>query len=395
MADQVLTPAAPATVAPAANGDQPDQFFAPQMEELLNKAYAEARPHEFKAPKVSTPADRPGPAGAMGPVGAPPGTTEPNPEKPAAAPESKPPVKAAQWKEVNEERARLKEENAKFKADLDKYTKEQEKWKSWETERKEYDTIKQHNVELLARMQQFALEKDPRFENHFKGKTETAIALAKQAVGETYAKRIAELLQLPDSDFRTAQLDEIMSELTTTRQSRLGAAIVEMDRINLERSVALSKSKENWELKQKADREREQGEKQQFERTFQDRLQKWSDPEKGLALFQKKDGDEAHNAEVDKRVEHARNILNMTLSADEFSKAALWASAAPGLLQDLLASREREKQKDAELEALKAGGPELQGGGGEETAVDDDKQYEGMSMGEIIALKAQKQGAWR
>ena len=30
-----------------------------------------------------------------------------------------------------------------------------------------------------------------------------------------------------------------------------------------------------------------------------------------------------------------------------------------------------------------------------ETAVDDEKQYEGMSMGEIIAIKAQKQGAWR
>jgi hypothetical protein len=166
-----------------------------------------------------------------------------------------------------------------------------------------------------------------------------------------------------------------------------------MDRINLERSVALSKSKENWELKQKADREREQGEKQQFERTFQDRLERWSDPEKGLALFQKKDGDEAHNTEVDKRVEHARNILNMNLSADEFSKAALWASAAPGLLQTLMASQEREKQLTAELEALKAGGPELQGGG-EQTEVDDEKQYEGMSMGEIIAAKVNKAGGF-
>ena len=64
------------------------------------------------------------------------------------------------------------------------------------------------------------------------------------------------------------------------------------------------------------------------------------------------------------------------------------------LLQDLLASREREKQKDAELEALKAGGPELQGSG-QESTVDDDKQYEGMSAGEIIALKAKQAGGWQ
>jgi hypothetical protein len=311
-------------------------------------------------------------------------------EKPA----DKPPAKAAQWAEVNAERNRLKEENAKFKTEQEKYTKEQEKWKTWETERNEIQTIKQHNTELLNRMQQIALEKDPRFENHFKAKTDTAIALAKQAVGDSHAERVSKLLQLPDSDWRTEQLESVMSELGPTRQSRLGAAIVEMDRINLERSTALARSKENWEAMQKADRDEQQNRKQQFERTFQDRLQAWSDPEKGLALFQQKDGDMEHNAEVQKRIEKARAILNMNVSPDEFSKAALWASAAPGLLQDLISSREREKQLTTELEALKAGGPELQGGG-EEVPADDEKQYEGKSMGEIIALKAMKAGGWQ
>jgi len=392
MPEPVLTPAAPATVASPTNGDQPDQFFAPQMEELVQKAYAEARPHEFKPPKVSEPKN----GSVAEPADSPDRPSQTSPQAPAKEAESpsKPPVKAAQWKEVNEERARLKEENAKFKAEQEKYAKEQEKWKSWETERNEFETIKKHNLELLDRMQQIAVEKDPRFENYFKTKTDTAIALARQAVGDSHAERVSKLLQLPDSDWRTEQLEAVMAELGPTRQSRLGSAIVEMDRIALERSTAISKSKENWEAMQKADRENKQNQKQQFERTFQDRLQKWSDPEKGLALFQKKDGDEAHNAEVQNRVEHARNILNMNLSADEFSKAALWASAAPGLLQTLMASQEREKQLTAELEALKAGGPELQGGGGEEAAVDDEKQYEGMSMGEIIAAKVNKAGGF-
>ena len=391
MPEQVISPTAPPVVA-TTNGTQQDQYFGAEMEADLAKAFATVRPDEFKPKPAIAPAREAqllkaeevySDADAPKAIDRTPG-----------APEVKPPAKAAQWKEVNEERARLKEENAKFKAEQEKYAKEQEKWKSWETERNEFETIKKHNAELLDRMQQIAVEKDPRFENYFKAKTDTAIALARQAVGDSHAERVSKLLQLPDSDWRTEQLEAVMAELGPTRQSRLGSAIVEMDRIALERSTAISKSKENWEAMQKADRDNKANQKQQFERTFQDRLQKWSDPEKGLALFQKKDGDETHNAEVQKRIEHARNILNMNLSADEFSKAALWASAAPGLLQDLLASREREKQKDAELEALKAGGPELQGSG-QESTVDDDKQYEGMSAGEIIALKAKQAGGWQ
>ncbi len=389
---ETISPTAPA-VAATTNGAETDNFFGPQMEEALTKAFSEARPEQFKAPvrEVKPPTT----------TGEEPGETERStqpvvkPDKPTGAPEVKPPAKAAQWAEVNAERTRLKEENAKFKADLDKFTKEQEKWKSWETERKEYDTIKQHNAELLNRMQQIALEKDPRFENHFKAKTDTAIALARQAVGDSHAERVSKLLQLPDSDWRTEQLETVMSELGPTRQSRLGAAIVEMDRINLERSTALSRSKENWEAMQKADRDERQNQKQQFERTFQDTLQKWSDPEKGLALFQKKDGDEEHNKSVDDRVNYARNMLDMKLNPAEYTKAVLWAASAPGLLQDLLASREREKQKDAEIEALKSGGPELQSAAdGGETEANDDKQYENMSYGEIIAAKAAKAGGW-
>jgi hypothetical protein len=390
MADPILRGAAPPVIATeAATNGNPEPFGTP-MEEMLQEAFAKARPDEHKPivkPKTSAIAEKPvGDAAADPELG--PEKTSVDAAKPAMAPESKPPAKAAQWKEVNEERARLKAENEALKAEKDK-------WKQWETQSKEYDTVKRHNAELLERMQTIAVEKDPRFESYFKQKTDTAIALAKQAVGDSHSERVSKLLQLPDSDWRTEQLETVMSELGPTRQSRLGAAIVEMDRINLERSTAISKSKENWEAMQKADRDRVQGQKQEFERTFQDTLQKWSDPKKGLALFQNKDGDEAHNAEVAQRVETARNILNLNLSADQLSKAALWSAAAPGLLKNQMALAQENKALKAELESLKAGGPELKGGTEGESSTDDEKQYEGMSMGEIIASKARKAGAWQ
>ena len=384
MPEPVINHETPAPLTIGENGKGQEQFGT-SFEELVNKAFVEARPDKFKPSKPDgSVSDDPAPA-----LKAP---AEPAPKAPVKADDSpsseiKQPVKAAQWKEVNAERARLKAENEAFKA-------EQEKWKSWETERKEYDTIKKQNSELLDRMQQIAVEKDPRFENYFKTKTDTAIALARQAVGDSHAERVSKLLQLPDSDWRTEQLELVMSELGPTRQSRLGSAIVEMDRIALERSTAIAKSKDNWEAMQKADRDERQSQKQKFESTIQDRLHKWSDPEKGLAVFQKKDGDEAHNAEVDKRIQYARNILNMNVTPDEFSKAALWAASAPGLLQDQIALKQENETLRAEIEALKAGGPELQTGAAEQSAIDDDKQYEGMPAGEVIALKVLKAGGF-
>jgi len=387
MPEPIVKPAiSPPITVQTNGGPSNEQPFGTSLEVMLKKAYDEAHAVQTKAPETAPDKEPSEPADEL------PSRVAAESDK-TITPKAVTP-RASQWKEVNEERARLKEENAKFKAEQEKYAKDQEKWKSWETERNEFETIKKHNAELLDRMQQIAVEKDPRFENYFKTKTDTAIALARQAVGDSHAERVSKLLQLPDSDWRTEQLEAVMAELGPTRQSRLGSAIVEMDRIALERATAISKSKENWEAMQKADRDNRQNQKQAFERTFQDRLQKWSDPENGLALFQNKDGDETHNAEVQKRISHARNILNMTLSADEFSKAALWASAAPGLLQTLMATAEELKNVKAENQALKTGGPDLSPGTGE-VAVDDEKQYEGMSYGEIIAAKARKAGAWQ
>lgn len=390
MADPILRGATPTVVATETQTNGNPEPFGTSMEELVTKAFADARPADFKAPAArisATVTDTPKGESKLESSDSPPPESD-GPVKPAVAPESKPPARAAQWKEVNEERARLK-------AEVEAYKAKETKWKEWETQSKDYDTVKQHRDELLARMETVALEKSPRFENYFKAKTDTAIALARQAVGDSHSERVSKLLQLPDSDWRTQQLEEVMSELGPTRQSRLGAAIVEMDRISLERSTALSKSKENLQAQFEADRSQKEQQKQQFERTFQDTLQKWSDPQKGLALFQNKDGDETHNSEVRQRIETARNILNLNLSADQLSKAALWSAAAPGLLKNQIALAEENKALKLELEGLKAGGPELKGGGEGNSEIDDEKQYEGMSMGEIIAAKAQKAGAWQ
>jgi len=383
MADPVIQPTNPpalATISPASppngNGEQP---FGTSMEQMLQKAFEEARPDPFK-PKAPT-ESKPRVVGENHPA---------HEDQPAETkvPETKAPARAAQWKEVNEDREKLRKEVETLKS-------EQEKWSKSQIDRTEYDTIKKTNDELLAKIKAIAVEKDPRFESYFKTKTDTAIALARQAVGDSHSERVSKLLQLPDSDWRTEQLETVMSELGPTRQSRLGAAIVEMDRINLERSTAISKSQENWESMRKADLEQQQGQAKEFERAFQNTLEKWTDKEKGLPLFQMRDGDEAHNAEVNQRVETARNILNMrNLSAEQLSKAALWSAAAPGLLKNQMALAEENRSLKAEIEALKAGGPELNGGSDEQKQVDDEKQWEGMDVGSIIASKVKKAGGW-
>src|SRR5947207_7284289 len=126
MPDPVITATTPTPITPAQptpeaiNGEKP---FAEEMEEKFLAAFQEARPDKFpkretKPPELTDDHE----------------TTSDKTNTKSASEDGKPP-RAAQWKQVNEERARLKEENEKFKT-------EQEKWKTWYAERTAYDTIK-------------------------------------------------------------------------------------------------------------------------------------------------------------------------------------------------------------------------------------------------------------
>jgi hypothetical protein len=112
-------------------------------------------------------------------------------------------------------------------------------------------------------------------------------------------------------------------------------------------------------------------------------------------VFQAKDGDVEHNAAVAKRVETARYIFNGQMKVDELARAALWAAAAPEVLSNSIALAAENKNLKAEIEALKQGEPGLETGSGDDRSTeDDDKQYEGMTMGQVIARKASKAGGW-
>jgi hypothetical protein len=390
MADPILRSSAPPIISTEAqtNGSENPEPFGTSMEEMVQKAYAEARPTEFKPPSGKPPIV-PAPAESRDTLDA--GTTDAG----KSEAEIKPPARAAQWKEVNEERARLKEENAKFKAGQEKYAKEQEKWKSWETERNEFDSVKKRNDELTRLIKEVALDRLPEFKKHFEDRRNTALAIGQQIVGQEHAETLKKIAQLPDGDFRNQIARGLLDNLDEFQKTELGPVLVDIRKINFERQSALDKPDDHLKLYDQIKERDSKRRAEEFERTFQDTLQKWSNPDNGLALFQKKDGDEAHNAEVAQRVETARNILNLNLSADQLSKAALWSAAAPGLLKNQMALAKENKALKEELESLKAGGPDLKGGTENESTVDDEKQFEGMSMGEIVVAKAKKAGVWQ
>jgi hypothetical protein len=352
MPEPILMPATPPQITPAqitppSNGAT-EEPFGVHMEREFAKAFHEAHPDQYPKPEeIKTPAQR-----EIKPAS----TDKPETAKPGGETEIKPPAKAAQWKEVNDERARLKKENEEFKA-------QQEKFKTWETERSDYDTVKKRNDELTKVIQEVALERLPQFKQYFDELRNTALAVGQRIVGEQHAPELKKIAQLPEGEFRDHLIKTLYDGLEDFQKSQLGTVLAKFSEINYERSSRLQKAPEELQAFHRHEEQTKIQKQHEFDQTFKNVVESWSSSENGIPLFQMKDGDEVHNSEVKGRLETARNIINLNLSADQLVKAALWSSSAPALLKDLLSTKEELKAVRAENEALKGGGPELKGGG--------------------------------
>lgn len=356
MPEPILTTATPTPIintpqgpAAAPNGAT-EEPFGNQMEHMLSKAFATVHPDKYKMPAEPKP-------GTPEPPKLPDSRASVQATEPAAkADESKPPAKAAQWKEVNEERARLKKENEEL-------VSQREKWKTWETERGEYETVKKRNEELTKIMQEVALERLPEFKKHFDDRRNTALAIGQQIVGEEHSAALKKIAQLPDGDFRNQLIKGLSDNLEDYQKMQLGNVLTKFSEINYERNAALQQAPEHLKTYQQQQDQQRAQRVRQFDQEFKEVVESWSGTENGIPLFQMKEGDETHNAEVKTRLETAKNILNLNLSANQLVKAALWSSAAPGLLRNQLKLIEELNAVKAENEQLKSGGPDLKSGG--------------------------------
>ena len=346
-------------------------------------ATAQGKTVPVDAPKPSEPA---APAAKATPD---PKLKVPAQPSPAAKPEPKKdeptyPRSAIQWEEWKKaERERMeKEYSDKFKT-------------APAAVNGDYEKIKSERDQLAKHIQLVAIERDPSFNKEFETASSAVLTAAKAAAGKN-ASEVEKVLKMAPSEARDEAIEKLMEDVPPYKQTQIGYALAEMDKLRNLKDARIKESVENWEKLQSQNiqqrTQQQQAERGEMVKVLDRTIAEWSDKEKGLPVLQKRDGDTAWNSSIDDSIQLAKDIFGGELDIDSLARASLWAASAPLLLKEVASLQEQGKAKDAEIAQLKglSPGADGQGGGGE--GGEGDGIPDGTPYGTAIGMAIRKAG---
>jgi hypothetical protein len=228
----------------------------------------------------------------------------------------------------------------------------------------DYEQLKGKLAEADEIRKKFFVEQDPLFKQAFDNKIAAGIEEAKEAVGVANADRIAELLTMPASARRDAEIDEITTGMSSFREHALVQAVRDVRRLQKERANELAKPSENY--KHLEDARSQQATKEKLARLEAlDRAVKLKTAEvsKETIHFQRVAENEEHNQRVAENEKMLREFTTSDMGPEERANISAWAvrgirAAQTDVLKDALIQK-----LQAELKAVSDSNPTAQGGG--------------------------------
>lgn len=298
-------------------------------------------------------------------------------------------IKAEQWNKMHAARDALKAERDTLRQQLQRF---QEQGASEEVG-KRLEALQRERDEFLNKLEAVAAERSPRFEAMFKDRQDAALYVAKSAVGPAAASKIEELLKMPDSEFRNAQLNELAEKLSPIQAGKLANAIAEIDKLNNERQALAARGSELWKQWQQEATEQQKLQRAQeaklYEADFDQELSGW----RGFDLFKQKDGDSGHNTAVQQRIDTAKAIFNGGLERADLARASIWAAIGPDLVRTTKGLQERLAALEAENASLRSVQPGVAGDAGGSSG--EQPTDPALDYSKAIAAAAMREGILR
>jgi len=129
--------------------------------------------------------------------------------------------------------------------------------------------------------------------------------------------------------------------------------VARLDELGGERAAQLADAKSTYE--QMMAEQKTAGEKHAVnsQKVFDDVIGE----ARNLEVFQPREGDDEWNAEVDKRLDSARNIFLGQSDERGLARASMWASAAPKYRELLVNQMELNRRLNAQIQELKGAAP--------------------------------------
>jgi len=223
------------------------------------------------------------------------------------------------------------------------------------------EQLKTERDDLSERLKLAAIERHPQFQKEFQSKVDSITEQAKRVVGADGADRIAELLQLADSEYRSNGLEEVMLELSTTKQAQLGSLLSRMDEVRYDRAAALENHEATYQQMVADQGKHQEAQLAETNKLFDNVL---NDASK-LEVFASREGNDEWNTEVQQRVDMARSIFSGENDPQELARASLWAAAAPKYRELLVQQIELNRRLQKQLGEEGSANPSVTSGGGE------------------------------
>tara|TARA_R110002020_G_scaffold244589_2_gene458252 strand:+ start:3675 stop:4772 length:1098 start_codon:yes stop_codon:yes gene_type:complete len=250
-------------------------------------------------------------------------------DEPEAKPEAKPEPEAEPAADTKESRSANDFKKVKAERDDARTKMDELEAKLKELSNSDVDELlkaaQTERDDLSERLKLAAIERHPKFQKEFQNRLNGIIDRSKKLVGAENAERIAELLSMGDSDYRSNGLEEIMLELTTTKQAQLGAMLASIEEVRDERSNALTNANETYQRMVADEASQREAALEQTNQVF-DKVAKEAS---NLELFHPREEDDDWNREVNERLETARNIFSGDNDAEDLARASMWAAAGP------------------------------------------------------------------
>jgi hypothetical protein len=190
--------------------------------------------------------------------------------------------------------------------------------------------------QLRNELRRVAIERDPTFKQHWDTQKSSIINQAKFAAGGA-AEKLANILQMPGSEFRDAQIEQLTADFSDSAKRRINAALTELDRIDLQRNAEIDAKHQAFESEQaqlsQQQALQQQQQRRQYDQVFEGVLKDWQKPDEGMLFYMEQEGDDAHNAGVKESIEMAKQIYSGNMETEDLARAALLAGSAVRVLK--------------------------------------------------------------
>lgn len=279
-------------------------------------------------------------------------------------------IKEGKWPRSSDQWEKYK---AVAREDADHLAKERDEWKTKaaEFEKKltttdpakptpEFEAIKKERDELDATLRKVAVAEHPKFKQYYDGKESAQVELAKRIVSPELSDKIATILKMPDSQYRDAQLEEAITDLTPIQQSRLGGVMNSIAELRAERASEIERAREGMSALQEQTKKQSEAQREQLDKLFSTQVSALQDAKNGHPLYQTKQGDDKWNSDVAARIESAKTILTGRNEPALAINHALHAAAYPALLQETLSLTKENNALKAQIEQLTKSSPKLE-----------------------------------